>query len=139
MICRILISISISRKVTFHGYVQDKLLHSFESSALLLISKKDDKICSRRMYQGRKPILRQSYILMINFRVIQLVMGRKPTHPSTENPYSVRRRSKSQAGAHHRHTEDFLLPLQEHMDLHGRQSHQCSNSLFLAQRLGWAK
>lgn len=69
-------------------------------------------------------VLRQSYNLRINLGVIQILMGRKPTHPGPENANSVRTRNKPQAGVHHRHTQEFLLPLQEHMDLHGTQSHQ---------------
>lgn len=88
------------------------------------------------MYQGRKPILRQSYILTVNHGVIQILMGRKPGPPGPEHANSVRTSLKLECITD---TQDFLLPLHGHMDLHGRQSHQCSNSLFLAQRLSQVK
>lgn len=102
LICRVL-SFNKYLKINSLSWIASRHLSSFESSSLVLITNKEDKICNRLRYQGRKSILRQSYILVFNLGAIQILMGRKPTYPGPENVNSVRTRNKSQAGEHHRH------------------------------------
>lgn len=76
-----------------------------------VVTKKDQNYNNGK-YRGGKFLLREGGISLPNDHgIIQNFTGRKPRLPYPENVNSIRTRNKSQAGIHHRHSQNFLLPL----------------------------